>query len=98
MNFWDFSGNYLIFIDFISLFKKAKKGVFSAGTIGKRGGGPAWIRHGMQGHVAEPSEPTRRLGGERWRERMVGPRRVHVDAWVAPRCSVRGLAGEGPMG
>ena len=56
------------------------------------------MRHGRQGHVAEPREPTRRLGGAEVARTRGRAMRVHANARVAPRGNVRGLAGEGPMG
>ena len=88
----------MIFINIISLFKKAKKGVFSTGTAGRRGAGPVRMRHGMQGHMAEPHEPTWRLGGAE-EAQMRG--RGHVSPRGHPGSAtwqVRGLAGEGPTG
>ena len=54
------------------------------------------MRHGMHGHVAEPREPTRCLGGEEVSWMRGRATRVHADARVVPRGSVRGLAGDGP--
>ena len=48
------------------------------------------MRHGMQGHVAEPREPTQRLGGEDEARTHGKTTRVHEDARVAPRGNVRG--------
>ena len=56
------------------------------------------MRHGMQGHMAKPLEPTRRLGGAEVARARGRATRVHADAQVAARGSVRGLEGEGPMG
>ena len=47
------------------------------------------MRRDTQGHVAEPREPTGHLDGARWRGRVAGATRVHVNARVAPR-GVRG--------
>ena len=46
-------------------------------------------------HVAEP---TRRLGGAQVARTRGKVTRVHAEAWVAPRGSERGQAGEGPIG
>ena len=59
--------------------------------------GPARMRHGTQGHVAEPREPTRRLCGAEVVRTRGKATRVHADAQVAPHGErVIGLAGEGP--
>ena len=50
------------------------------------------MRHGMQGHVAEPREPTRHLGGAE-EARMRG--RGHVASEGAGRCRAQGLVGPG---
>ena len=52
------------------------------------------MRHGTQGHMAEPHEPTHAL---MWRGRVARATRVHADPRVAP-CDkyVFGLAGNGP--
>ena len=60
--------------------------------------GPAQMRHGTQGHVAKLCEPTRRLDGAEVVWTRGRATRVHADARVAPRGSVRGLASEGPTG
>ena len=60
--------------------------------------GPARMRHGKQGHVAELREPTRRLGGAEVARTRGRAMRVHAGAQVAPHSSVRGMAGEGPTG
>ena len=56
------------------------------------------MRHGMQCHVAEPREPTRRMGGAEVVRACGKVTQVHADAQVAACGSVRGLAGEGPTG
>ena len=60
--------------------------------------GPARMRHGMQGHVAEPREPTRCLGGAEVVRRRGRAMQVHASVQMAPHGSVRGLASEGPTG
>ena len=60
--------------------------------------GPAWMRHGTQGQVVEPREPRRCLGGVEVAQTCGRATRVHANARVAPRGSVRGLAGEGLTG
>ena len=44
--------------------------------------GPTRMRHDMQGHVAEPREPTQRAGGTQVRT-------GGVNAWHGPRKSMR---------
>ena len=54
------------------------------------------MRRGMQGHVAEPSEPTGgSLGGPSGRRRVARATRVHADARGGATWRVRGLAFEG---
>ena len=60
--------------------------------------GPAQMRHGTQGHVAEPREPTRCASDAQVARTRGRATRVHADARVAPGEDERGLAGEGPMG
>ena len=58
--------------------------------------GLAQMQRGMQGHVAEPREPTRLVGARKWRRHVAGPREsTRTPGWqhVAGR-----LAGEGPTG
>ena len=65
-----------------------------------RGAGPARMRHGTQGHMAELHEPTRCAGGAQVRT-------CGADTWQGPRESTRmpgwchvagGLAFGGPTG
>ena len=62
--FRDFSEFFLIFNDFIfylnrfKINKKNKKYRFFFCRAG-----PAWMRRGMQGHMAAPREPVQRLRG-----------------------------------
>ena len=53
-----FSDFNLILIYFIFYFKSQKE-VLSTRIARCHGAGPARMRRGMQGHVAEPREPTR---------------------------------------
>ena len=56
------------------------------------------MRRGMQGHVAEPREPTRRSSGARWDGRVARATRVHADAREGRHVTSEGLACEGPTG
>ena len=90
-----------------SLIKIAKRGLFSTEPADDTWrtelmwrAGPARMRRGTQGHVAEPREPTRHAGDAQ----------VHtcgMDTWQGLRKSTRtpgwrhvagGLASEGPTG
>ena len=101
--FFRFFTNFnLICNDFISYFKLQKRGLFSTGPAEDTWraelrwcAGPARMRRGTQGHVAELRKPTRRASdahvAHRWRGRVAGATQVHADARVAPR----GMRGAG---
>ena len=60
--------NFLVFFEFflfLFLFKMAKRGFLFSTELAELTwhSEPARMRHGTQGHVAEPREPTRCLGG-----------------------------------
>ena len=59
--------------------------------------GPARMRRGTQGHVAEPARPTRRAGGASGADMWQGSMRVHADAHVGNHVA-GGLAVGGPTG
>ena len=59
--------------------------------------GPARMRRGTQGHVAEPSRPTRCAGGAGGADTWQEATRVYADGRVG-RHVARGLACEGRTG
>ena len=101
---FEYFGFFYIFLEFtfdFSLMKIAKKGFIYRKTVELTWHGkltwcaePPRMRHGKQGHVAEPREPTRGLGGvDKWqgpREPTLVPRWRHVVEW--------GMAFGGPTG
>ena len=84
--------NFLEFIWIHFHFKSLKKG--------QNGGfyrpGPTQMWGGTQGHLAEPHEPTRALGGADVAQTRDSAMRVHADTRVVPRGGVRGLRVMGP--
>ena len=91
----------LIFTNLIPL-KNSKKGVyFSTGPteLTWRGMGLAWMRHGTQGHVAEPREPTQAPawhggGADAWQGHTSPRGRLGGATWH----EVFALVDDGPMG
>ena len=87
--FWIFPEFYLIFL---SLFKNGKKGIlFSTELVELTWRaeltwrtGPARIRHGTRGHVAEPRGPMWRPGGTTVAQTHGRATQVHAEARVAP--------------
>ena len=43
--------------------------------------GPARMRHGMQGHMAEPREPMRGGGADTWQDHVSPRRRLGGATW-----------------
>ena len=56
------------------------------------------MRHGTQGHVAEPQEPMWRLGGAKEAQTRGRGHASPCGHLGGATWLVRGLAGEGPMG
>ena len=82
-----------------------KKGVYFCGTMGLTWrteltwrAGISRMRHGTQGHVVQPREPTWRLGGARWCGHVARATRVHSYAREGRHVASEGLACEGPTG
>ena len=87
--FWIFPEFYLIFYPYL----KWQKGGFilhrtrraDVACRADMARGPVRMRHGTQGHVVQPREPTRRLGGAEVARTRGKATQVHADTWVVPR-------------
>ena len=106
----EYFGFFWIFINLFLILNREKGGLFSARPAEDTwraelmwSAGPARMRRGTQGHVAEPREPAWRAGGTKVAQTPEVPHR-----WQGPRESTRtperaprgkwGLAFGGPTG